>query len=101
MSPDRLERARREIETLRRRGGIRSSDLIAVAKKLGLKLLQRGKEPLWGDPDSTTPLRPIAIPDHPGEMRRFTACSVLDGLEAVLGVRLGEREKGHDKKKSD
>lgn len=55
----------------------------AIARSLGRKQHDRGKEPTWINevfPD----LRPVSIPHHASDLNRFTAQSILDQLEQDL-----------------
>jgi len=83
MSLAKIRRLRSRIEALRRRGGIKAAELEALAEKLGRRRAKRGSEPTWVS-DVFPDLRPVSIPNHPGDLNRYTAKSILDGLEADL-----------------
>jgi hypothetical protein len=77
-----IDRLRRDIEGLRRKGGVKGRELQRIAKAVGRKLGQRGKEPTWVS--AQFPKRPLSIPGHPGDLNRNTARSILDQLEQDL-----------------
>jgi hypothetical protein len=80
MSPKKLKKVRKKIEELRRRGGVSTGEIEAIAQKLGRNRHKRGKEPCWISTillDST----PISIPSHCTDLNRFTARTILDRLE--------------------
>lgn len=83
MERTRLKRLRQRIDDLRRRlGGIKPRELEALAKGLGRKRHPKGKEPTWV---SELPSRwPLSIPNHPGDLKKETARSILEDLEADL-----------------
>ncbi len=78
-----IEKLRREIEGLRRRGGVRASELESLAQRLGRRRAKRGSEPTWVS-DLLVGRPPVSIPSHPGDLNRYTARSILDQLEADL-----------------
>lgn len=80
MNRKKLERIKRMHEVLIHTKGIKPKKLQALARSLGRKLDNRGKEPNWINPNFRD-LRPVSIPDHPGDMNRFTAQNVLHSLE--------------------
>ena len=78
-----IRKLRSEIADLRGRGGIKCAELQSLARRLGRRLASRGKEPNWVHkdfPDSW----PVSIPDHRGDLNRFTARGILDQLEGDL-----------------
>lgn len=79
MSPKKLKKLRKKIEALRRRGGISTGELEAIAQKLGRKRHKRGKEPNWVS-EILLDSFPISIPGH-GSLNKFTARNILDRLE--------------------
>ena len=83
MEGAKLKRLRQRIHNLRRRlGGIKPRELEALAKALGRKRHPKGKEPTWV---SELPGRwPFSIPNHPGDLKKETARSILEDLEADL-----------------
>lgn len=83
MNLKKLHRIRQAIETLRRRRGIKSKELEALARALGRTKYKRGKEPTWIN-DAFKDLRPISIPHHSSEPNIYTANNILDQLEIDL-----------------
>jgi hypothetical protein len=83
MSLGRIRRLRSRIEALRGRGGIKAAELESLAQKLGRRRAKRGREPTWVS-DAFPDLSPVSIPNHPGDLNRYTAKGILDGLEADL-----------------
>jgi len=87
-------RLREEIARLRRRGGIKAFELERIARSLGRRRHDRGKEPTWISellPDA----RPISIPSHRGDLNKYTARRILELLDADLDL-LEARETGED-----
>jgi len=80
MSPPRAVKLRQKLEALRRKGGIKSSEMRAFAKSLGRKTASRGSEPNWINPHFPD-LRPVSIPHHSRDLKKFTAQSILNQLE--------------------
>ena len=81
MNRKRLNRVRRKIQSLRSRSAnIRSRQLVALARGLGRRRFDRGKEPTYISA-CFSDARPITIPSHSGALKRFTAAGILDGLE--------------------
>jgi len=73
---------RQELASLRKKGGLESREVEDFARALGRRRHSRGKEPAWV---SDVPgLRPVSIPDHPGDLNRFTARGILNQLEEDL-----------------
>lgn len=93
---ERLEKIKRELEALRRSGGIRARELIAVARKIGYREVNRGKEPTWEHerPD----FLPLTVPGHSGDLARGTAIGIIDRLLMDLAAIMGELEEGDDEK---
>jgi hypothetical protein len=86
MPPPDIERLRADIQALRRVGGVRSSDLQSIARRLGRSLSPRGKHPTWVSHILPT-APPLSIPDHGGrDLNRFTAQVILDQLEEDLNA---------------
>jgi hypothetical protein len=83
MSTSKVARLRKEFTTLRRKGGVKTHEIEALAAALGRIRHQRGKEPTWINPDFPR-LRPVSIPHHSKDLNRFTAQSILDQLEPDL-----------------
>lgn len=90
MNPKKVDKLRREIEGLRRKGGVKGRELQKIAKAVGRKLGQRGKEPTWVS--EQFPRRPLSIPGHPGDLNKNTARDILE----QLGQDLDEIEQGVD-----
>ena len=82
MNQKRLAKLRRDIEGLRRKGGIKGRELRKIAGAVGRKLGQRGKEPTWVS--ERFPDRPLSIPGQSKDINRFTALDILDQLEQDL-----------------
>jgi hypothetical protein len=74
--PDKL---RRQIAEMRR-SPRQSVELERVAGQLGRKLVKRGKEPTWENENFPT-LRPLSIPDHPGDLANGTKNAILTQLD--------------------
>lgn len=84
MNIKKLDKLRKKIENLRRKGGIRPAEMESLAKSCGRVKIKRGKEPTWVNKDIPT-LRPLSIPHH-GELNRITARNILNHLENDLDV---------------
>lgn len=82
MNHKKIDRLRREIEGLRRKGGIKGRELQKIAKAVGRRLGQRGKEPTWVSERFSK--RPLSIPGHPGDLNKNTARDILEQLETDL-----------------
>ena len=83
LSRAKIQKLRSEIAAFRRKGGIKSTELESLARRLGRKRANIGKEPTWVSEE--LPNRwPVSIPSHPGDLNRFTARSILDQLEGDL-----------------
>lgn len=83
MSPRNLSKVRRDIERLRRKGGVKGRELEAIAKALGKERDPRGKEPTWVNKEWSEQ-RPLSIPSHPRDLNKYTAKAILDRLEQDL-----------------
>ena len=83
MRKKQIARLRQEIERLRRSGGVKSRELQELAKSLGRKRHNRGKEPNWVS-EIFDDVFPISIPDHPGDLNKYTARGILSQLENDL-----------------
>jgi len=82
VNPKKLAKQRQKIDSLRQRGGIKSREVVDVAKALGRKLHPRGKEPTYVSEE--LPHRPpLSIPGHT-ELNKITAQKILDQLEVDL-----------------
>ena len=80
MTPSKLEKLKTEAEALRHQGGVSPSEVERLAHALGRRRANRGKHPMWVS-DPFPHLRPVSIPNHGREMKRFTKNAVLDQLE--------------------
>ncbi len=84
MESKKLAKLRRQLDSLRQRGGIKSRELESLTKAMGRRRHpKRGKEPTWVS-DTVPNSRPLSIPNHPGDLNRFVAGSILDQLEEDL-----------------
>ena len=84
MNIRRLKRLRGKLNNLRRKGGIKSSEVETLAKAVGrVRHHTRGKEPTWISKEFKE-LRPLSIPHHSADLNRFTAASILDQLEGDI-----------------
>jgi HicA toxin of bacterial toxin-antitoxin, len=81
MNSAKLKKIRKQVEELRKKGGIRFSELESLAKALGRVPSKRGKHRTWINqvfPD----LRPLSIHPHGSkDLNKYTANSILDQLE--------------------
>jgi hypothetical protein len=81
MDSEKLDKLRKRVEELRKRGGIGYSELESLARALGRVPCKRGKHQTWVNeifPD----LRPLSIPRHGSkDLNRITANNILDQLE--------------------
>jgi hypothetical protein len=83
MDRKKLQRVRWRLESLRARSAnIGRRELVSLAKALGRRRFDRGKEPTYIS--DLHGARPVTIPSHPGALKRFTACNILDQLEGDL-----------------
>lgn len=83
MDERKLEKLRAELERMRR-ATVKASDVEALARKLGRRQVNRGKEPVWeSDLDDVYPL---SIPHHGGgrDLPNGTKNSILNSLEVDL-----------------
>ena len=97
MHTKKIAKLRKQLEELRRKGGVRSRELESLAQALGRQQHWRGKEPTWVNPNLPG-ARPVSIPNHPGEMSRYTAKSILDQLEVDID---GHEEQTQDAEPTD
>ena len=84
MNLEKIAKLKGKIDQIRKKGGIKPSELESLAKACGRVLHKRGKEPTWINPDIQK-IRPLSIPHH-GELNKFTAQSILDQLELDLDI---------------
>lgn len=83
MNSRKLAKLRRDLESLRRSGGIKSRELESLAKRMGRERRpQQTGDPQWVNEELGW--RPLSIPSHTGDMPRGTAGSVLNALEEDL-----------------
>lgn len=64
MTQKKLDGLRDEIAGWRRVKAVKSREMVRLAKKIGRKLSDRGKEPTYIHEDLAN-RRPISIPNHP------------------------------------
>jgi hypothetical protein len=76
---------RRRIEALRQAGSVRPGELERLARSLGRTRVKRGKHSTWVRYLLPT-ARPVSIPNHSGDLNRFTARAILDQLEEDLSM---------------
>jgi hypothetical protein len=100
MTRGKLDKLKLELSKLRR-GRQRAAALESLAKKLGRKQVNRGKEPVWvsrGLPGTY----PLSIPRHGGrDLSPGVQRSVLDILEgdiAILEEQLSDEESAEELK---
>ena len=92
MNRKKLDKLEQQIEAIRKKGGIKSSELESLAKELGRVKSKRGKEPTWIS-EQFNDLRPVSIPRHGSrDLNRYTAGGIIDQLE--LDVERWEEEMG-------
>ena len=85
MNPRKLNKIKQDIDGFRNRGGVKSSELESLAKRLGRDKSDRGKEPTWVNKQFSC-LRPLSIPYHGSrDLNKFTARGILDQLEEDIG----------------
>jgi hypothetical protein len=88
MNKKKLAKLRRDLKQLRAgKYNIKPRDLISLAKRLGRRLDNRGKHPMYVS-DLFPSARAISIPGHP-TINSYTAEQILDDLELDL-VKLEE-----------
>lgn len=61
MNQQKLDKLRKRLEELRKKGGIGSAELESLARALGRVPFKRGKEPTWVN-KIFSDLRPLSIP---------------------------------------
>jgi hypothetical protein len=101
---------RKKLEELRRRlAGLRGTQpkawvLQSLAKQLGRKEVNRGKEPTY-ESETFPQLRPLSIPNHKGrDIPTGTTKSVLDQMEEDIDSwdeSLPKQEQGNGSANSD
>jgi hypothetical protein len=81
MNSRKLRRLRKRLDALRTRlGNIESRELESLAKALGRRPANRGKEPTFVS-ELLPQSRPLSIPHHSTPLKKGTAGSILDQLE--------------------
>lgn len=81
MNRRKLNKIKQEVDGFRARGGIKSSELESLARRLGRDRSIRGKEPTWVNKQFPY-LRPLSIPHHGSrDLNKYTAGGILDQLE--------------------
>jgi len=81
MNTRKLNKIKKDIDGLRNRGGVKSSELESLAIRLGRDKSDRGKEPTWVNKQFPY-LRPLSIPHHGSrDLNKFTARGILNQLE--------------------
>lgn len=86
---------REEVASLRKRlGNIRDRELISLAKRIGRREFDRGKEPTFVRAESDW--NPLTIPKHPRALKKGTAKRILDQLEADIDAREEEGPEDED-----
>ncbi len=76
MNRNKLAKLRKKLEALRKRGGVKSREVEDLAKALGRKLHNRGKEPNWVNTELPN-ARPLSIPNHTKDLKKGTLKSRL------------------------
>jgi hypothetical protein len=102
MTPAKLRKLQSRLSQLRG-SSVKPRKLEGLAKTLGRKRVKRGSEPTWVN-ETFPALRPLSIPHHSRDVKRFTAESILDQLEAQdvaawerhLAAAHGETHADHD-----
>jgi hypothetical protein len=77
-----LERLRARVVDLRRAKDVKSREVVRLAKAVGRKLDNRGKEPTYVHSELTN-RRPLSIPNHP-TLAIGTKNNILDDLDGDL-----------------
>ena len=81
MNQHKLRQLRKRLNALRSRAGnIKSGELESLARALGRKLANRGKEPTFIS-EVLPQSRPLSIPHHSTSLKPGTARNILDELE--------------------
>lgn len=81
MNKKSIVKIERKLASLRARSaGLRRRDLERIAKSLGRRKFDRGKEPTYISEAFPNELRPLTIPGHV-TIKRGTALSILNQLE--------------------
>lgn len=81
MDREKLDKLRKRVEELRKKGGIGYSELESLARALGRVSSKRGKHQTWVN-QIFDDLRPLSIPRHGSkDLNKYTANDILDQLE--------------------
>jgi len=81
MKRQKLDKLRKQVEELRQKGGIGSSELESLAEALGRVRSKRGKHLTWIN-KAIPDLPPLSIPHHGSkDLNKYTANDILDKLE--------------------
>jgi hypothetical protein len=101
MTSSRLRRARRRVAGLRQRPtSIRPREVIRLAELVGRKPVKRGKHPTYEMADRDD-FCPLAIPDHPGTLKRGTAVNILNQLEGDIEQLESEEQERNNGTRED
>lgn len=107
MNRRKLAKIKKELEALAASpSGIKPTELIGLAKKLGRTKKKRGKEPTYEREDNPRLFPALTIPNHGGkELKKITAASIIEHLlndVDLWELHLEGFTKRHDKNdKSD
>ena len=99
MDKNKLKKIENKLESLRKKGGVSSRDIIKQAKKLGRVFDPRGKEPTYVNEFLVDQL-PISIPDEK-DLAPGTKHNILDALDRDCyewKIWLESEEGDHEKK---
>lgn len=96
MTKTKLRKLRKEIESIRSRGGVAAEEIKSLLRALGR--VQDGR--VWRSVVFPH-LRPIPLHEHPGDMNRFTKDGILadldsDVVEWELTLDQDQREEGDE-----
>ena len=81
MDREKLDKLRKRVEELRKKGGIGYSELESLARALGRVPSKRGKHQTWVN-QTFDDLRPLSIPRHGSkDLNKYTTNDILDQLE--------------------
>jgi hypothetical protein len=81
MDKKKLKKIKTKIDKLRNRiANIRYTELESIAKSLGRRRYNQGKELVYKS-DLLPNSRPLSITKHPGSLNKITAGNILDSLD--------------------
>jgi hypothetical protein len=107
MNRKRLAKIERELSELQKNPHGKSPRLfVRLAKKLGRKKVNRGKEPTYASPSEPDLGSPLSIPNH-DVLKSGTAASILNTLQNDHDLwaqhldQIGEPDSGDDAEDSD